>query len=574
MMKACNSGLDPIVKKKLSLKDIDFSVWLVMALVFIVLVLFLIIPIGKMLLVSFLEFGKSFAWKNLTLANFSRFLTSSLYIKATLNSIYTSLAAVFFAILLGLPLAYIMSRVAIPGKALFTSLATLPIIMPPFVGAYSWILLLGRNGLVTYFMKEWFGITLPSIYGFTGITMAMALSYFPYVFLMVQGALSVADPYLEESATIMGAGFLRKLRTITLPLVLPAIAAGAITVFMRSIGNFGIPAILGGEFYVLPTLIFFQISGYFNINAASAISLVSVLFSVTALLIMKYVTSRRSAVTLTTTTRSVKQITHPIVKIISLIYTILLLIVSLAPHITVLVAAFSERWAGTPWPTKLSLINFEKVFIHAMGPLQNSLILSISATLLSVVIGTLVAYISVKKKFKGRWLIDITVMLPFILPGIVVGVAILTAFIQPPLYLAGTAFILIIAYFIRRMPYVFRSAVGSLEGMDPVMEQASTIMGATWATTFRRVTFPLISPGILAAGLITFTTLIGELSTTMILYSAQWKTVTVSIYEYLLEDKLGPACALGAIVTFVVLAGIMLANKLLGEKVTNMFRAG
>jgi len=573
-LQTSNSDIRPVSRKRLSLKDIDFSVFAVMFIVMGVLVMFLVYPIGKMLMSSFFDMGKPVAWENLTLNNFSRFFTSALYMKATMNSLYTSIASVFFAILLGLPLAYIMSRVAIPGKTFFTSLATLPIIMPPFVGAYSWILLLGKNGLITYWMKTWFGITLPSIYGFQGITLAMALSYYPYVFLMVQGALAVADPYLEESATIMGAGVMRKLRTITFPLVLPAIAAGAITVFMRAIGNFGVPSILGGEFYVLPTLIFFQIAGYYNINTASAISLVSVLFSIGALMIMKYITTRNKAVTLTTTTRAVKQIENPVVKAVSLVYVIGLIVVSLAPHITVVVAAFSERWAGTPWPTKFSFINFEKVFVNAMGPLQNSLTLSLVATLLAVVVGTLIAYIAVKKQFKGKWLIDVTVMLPFVLPGIVVGVAMLSAFNQPPVYLAGTAVILVIAYFIRRMPYVFRSAVGSLEGMDPAMEQASTVMGATWFVTFRRVTFPLISPGIIAAGLITFTTLIGELSTTMILYSAQWKTVTVSIYEYLLEDKLGPACALGTIVTLVVLAGIMIANKLLGEKASNMFRAG
>ena len=561
-------------KKRLQLRDVDFTPIIVLALVFLVLVLFLIYPIGKMLVMSFIEQDEAFAIQNLTFKNFSRFFTSKLYINAMLNSLKVSFSAVFFAILLGLPLAYIMSRIDIPGKTLFTSLAILPLILPPFVGSYSWILLLGKNGFITYVLNKLFGITLPSIYGFHGITVAMTMSYYPYIFLMVQGALSIADPYLEESADVMGAGFLRKLRTITLPLVLPAIGAGALTVFMRAIGNFGVPAILGGEYYVLPTLIFFQIAGFFNINAASAISLVSVLFSVGALLLMKYITSRQSAVTLTTTTRAVKQITNPVAKAFGLVYTIVLIVCSLAPHLTVVVAAFSEIWAGTPWPTKFSTANFIKVFAHTLSPLKNSLTLSIAATLLAVFMGSLIAYVTVKKKFKGRWLIDVTVMLPFILPGIVVGVAILAAFIKPPLYFAGTGFILVIAYFIRRMPYVFRSAVGSLQGMDPVLEQASTIMGAKWSTTFRRIPLPLIAPGIVASGLITFTTLIGELSTTMILYSAQWKTATVAIYEYLLEDLMGPACAIGTIITLVVLVGITIANKLLGEKVSGMFRAG
>ena len=561
-------------RKAVSLKDIDFTVWLVLGMVFVVLVLFLLYPISRMILASFVGRDKPIAWENLTLANFNRFFTSRLYVDAMKHSLAVSLSSMFFAVLLGLPLAFIVSRVDIPGKSLISSLATLPLILPPFVGAYSWILLLGRNGFITFWMKRLFGITLPSIYGFHGITIATSLSYYPFVFLMTQGAFALADPYLEESADVMGAGFFRKLRTITLPLVAPSIGAAAITVFMRAIGNFGVPSILGGEYYVLPTLIFFQIVGYYNINSASAISLVSVLFSVIALLLMRYFTARQSAVTLTTTTRQVKQITHPLAKILGMIYAVLLIVISLAPHITVLVGAFSEVWAGTPWPTKMGLDNFRRIYTHALNPLRNSLVLSTTATLVSLLMGTMVAYVAVRRKFRGRWLIDMLVMMPFVLPGIVVGVALLSSFGAPPFYLSGTAYILIIAYVIRRMPYIFRSASGALHGMDPILEQASGIMGAKLATTFRRVTLPLITPAVTAAGLLTFTTLIGELSTTMMLYSARWKTATVTIYEYLTEDMLGPACAMGTVINVIVLSGVFLATKLLGEKMSSMFGGG
>lgn len=564
------AGPGPIVKKA-GFRDIDWSAWIVLGMLAVILVLFLIYPIGRMLISSFVEQDEPISWQNLTLYNFRRFFTSRLYRDAMQHSLAVSLSSVLFSILLGLPLAFIMSRIDIPGKSVLTSLATLPLILPPFVGAYSWILLLGKNGFVTYLFKRYLGIELPSIYGFHGITIAQSLSYYPYVFLMVQGSLSLADPYLEESADVMGAGFMRKLRTITLPLVAPAIGGAAITVFMKAIGNFGVPSILGGEYYVLPTLIYFQVVGYYNVNAASAISLVSVLFSVAALILMQKVTARQAAVTLTTTTRQVKQITNPLAKTLGFIYAALVILVSLAPHITVLVAAFSETWAGTPWPTKMSLANFSRIATHALSPLKNSLILSTAATLVATVIGSLAAYTAVRRKSGGRWIIDLAVMLPFVLPGIVVGVALLTAFGAPPFYIAGTAYIVLIAYVIRRMPYVFRSASGALQGMDPVLEQASTIMGAGWARTFGRVTLPLIAPSVVAAGLITFTTLIGELSTTMMLYSARWKTVTVAIYEYLLEDLLGPACALGTVVNVVVLIGIFMANRLLGQKVSNMF---
>ncbi len=562
-------------KRRPSLKDADLTSVFVLLMVLAVLGLFIVYPIGKMILMSFVKLDKPITLSNLTMYNFRRFISSSLYKRATLNSIQVSMAIVTFSVLLGLPLAFIISRIDIPGKNIISSFATLPMILPPFVGAYSWILLRGRNGLITRFAERTLGVTLPSIYGFRGITIAMSLCYYPLVFLMVQGALSVADPFLEESAEVMGAGFLRRLRTIVLPLVSPTIGAAAVTVFMRSIGGFGVPAILGGEYYVLPTLIFFQVAGYLNLNAACAISLVCIMFSIFALVLMNYITSRQKAITMTSTTREVKQITHPAAKFFGMLYVVLLLVISLAPHITVVIAAFSEVWAGTTLPTKMGLGNFHRVFTSSMSPLRNSLILALSATLLCALFGTLVAHTAVRgKTARGRWLIDTTVTIPFILPGMVVGVALLSAFINPPLFLAGTGAIIIISYFVRRMPYVFRSAVGALEGMDPMLEQASSIMGASWATTFRRITIPLIAPSIVASSMITFTTLIGELSITMILYSARWKTVSVAIYEYLIEDLLGPACVLGSIVNVVVLVGMFVANKLLGQKIGSMFRSG
>ena len=212
-------------KRRPSLKDADLTSVFVLLMVLAVLGLFIVYPIGKMILMSFVKLDKPITLSNLTMYNFRRFISSSLYKRATLNSIQVSMAIVTFSVLLGLPLAFIISRIDIPGKNIISSFATLPMILPPFVGAYSWILLRGRNGLITRFAERTLGVTLPSIYGFRGITIAMSLCYYPLVFLMVQGALSVADPFLEESAEVMGAGFLRRLRTIVLTLVSPTIGA-------------------------------------------------------------------------------------------------------------------------------------------------------------------------------------------------------------------------------------------------------------------------------------------------------------------------------------------------------------
>lgn len=552
--------------------QLDLTPWIVLGLMGLILILFVVYPIGRMLVYAFVAEGDPLTLGNMTLSNFTSFFASPLYKQAIWNSIWVSVSSAFFSCVIGVPLAYVLSRIDIPGTPLWMALAALPLISPPFVGSYAWIVLLGRRGMITHYVHEWFGVQLPSIYGPFGITLALTFSLYPLVFLAAQGAFSVADPYLEESAAVMGASWWHRTRTIALPLVLPVVGAGAIMVFMRAIGNFGVPALLGGEYYVLPTFIYFQITGFFNMNAASAISLISIAFSLGALFLMRWFTARQAAATVTASARAVRKITHPVARIVGLVYVVIVLGISTLPKLVVILASFSDTWAATPLPTKLGIANYERVLVHSLPALRNSLTLAGIATLICAVVGFLAAYAMVRRPFKGRFMIDIIVMTPFLLPGIVVGVALLSGFITGPLPLAGTAAILIIAFFVRRMPYVFRSSVASIEGLDRAMEEASTTMGGSWWYTFRRIVLPLTAPGLMAGAIISFTTLIGELSATMILYSPKYKTATVAIYEYLLESRMGPASAIGTLMILVVLAGIMLANKLLGERIGNLFR--
>jgi iron(III) transport system permease protein len=393
-----------------------------------------------------------------------------------------------------------------------------------------------------------------------------------YVFLLAYGALASADPSLEESAQIMGAGRFRITRTITLPLVTPAIAAGMVIIFMQSLGSFGVPAVLGGEYYVLTTLIYFQIVGYFDLNAAGAIALVSVAFTAVSLFLLHHLSQRRGYITVTGATRASRELQGRGIRVVALAYCALVLAVALIPHLVILMTSFAETWGRGALPTAFSLGNYRRVFANAWSPMQNSLFLATIATLTAGVLGTLMAYVAVRKALRGRWLLDLTITLPFIFPGIAVGVAILSGFSSGPLVLSGTWLILAVAYVIRRIPYIFRSASAALTQIDPAMEEASATCGASWLRTSLRITFPLMLPGVLAGASITFSTLLGELSTTIILYSAQWKTMTVAIYEYLLADLLGPASALGTLLTLAVLASMLLANKLLGRTLGSLFR--
>ena len=544
----------------------------VLGLAAAILLVFLVYPISRIILNSFFRLDEPLRLANVTLEHFGRFLSSSLYRKALVHSLAVGLAASILALAIGLPMAFFVARVRIPAKTLLLSLGTLPLVVPPFLGAYAWILLLGKNGIFSNLVRRVLGLQIPSIYGAPGIILAFTLGYFPYVFLLAYGALSSADPSLEESAQIMGADRWRITRTITLPLVTPAIAAGMVIIFMQSLGSFGVPAVLGGDYYVLTTLIYFQIVGYFDLNAAGAIALVSVGFTAVSLFLLHHLGQRRGYVTVTGATRAARELQGRGIRILAMTYCVLVLAVALIPHAMILITSFAETWGRGALPTSFSLGNYRRVFVNAWGPMQNSLFLSTLATLAAGVLGTLMAYVAVRKAVRSRWLLDLTITLPFIFPGIAVGVAILSGFSSGPLVLSGTWVILVVAYLIRRMPYIFRSASASLTQIDPAMEEASATCGASWFRTSTQITFPLMLPGVLAGASITFSTLLGELSTTIILYSARWKTMTVAIYEYLLADLLGPASALGTLLTVVVLASMLLANKLLGRTLGSLFR--
>ena len=550
----------------------DWLPYLVGLLTIFVLFAFLLYPIGKSVLSSFVKSGDPIDIANFTWLNFEKFLSSVSYQKAFLHSLVVALISTIIATLLALPAAYSISRVQMPFRNVLLSLSVIPLISPPFIGAYSWVILLGRSGIVTHYIQSWFGIELPSIYGAFGIILALSLSYFPYVLLIVQGALAASDPFIEECAFVMGANRWRVLRTITFPLVLPSIGAGAIIVFIKALGNFGVPAILGGEYYVLPTMIYFQIHGYFNLNGAAAIAMVNVLLTLGAILILTRINKGRGHVTVTGGTRRSAQLTGLGARIFANTYCWGLLIAALLPHLMVLYSSFAEKWAGTLFPTQWGFGNYLRVISDVHAPFTNSIFLAGVATALCVVFGTLAAYTSVRRRFFGKWALDLTIMLPFVLPGIVTGVAYITTFNSGLIVLSGTATILVLAYFVRRIAYVFRTVSAAIGQVDNKLEEASAICGATWGYTMRKITVPLVSPGIIAGGILVFATLISEMSVTILLYSARWKTMSIAIYEYIIADELLDAAAIGSIAIVATLLLVFLSSKIIGKSMAEMFR--
>jgi len=553
-------------------RKFDWLPYLTGILTVLILFAFLLYPISKSVISSFIKSGETIDFANFTLYNFERFFISIAYRKAFMHSMVVSLAATFFSTLLALPAAFAISRISMPFRNVLLSLSVIPLISPPFIGAYAWITLFGKSGIITHYLQTWFGIEMPIIYGPTGIILALSLSYYPYVLLIVQGSLAAADPYIEESALVMGAPRWRIMRTITFPLVIPSIAAGAIIVFIKALGNFGVPAILGGEYYVLPTMIYFQVHGFFNLNGASAIAMVNVLLTLLAILLMSHVNKGRGHVTVTGSTRRAVQINGLGARIFANTYCWGLLLIALTPHIMVFYSSFAVRWIGTLFPTEFGFDNYFRILSEVQVPFTNSIILASSATVICVVFGTLTAYTSVRRRFFGKWALDLTIMLPFVLPGIVTGVAFLTTFNSGWIILSGTSTILILAYCVRRIAYIFRTVSAALGQVDNKLEEASAICGATWGWTMRKITLPLVSPGIIAGGILVFATLISEMSVTILLYSARWKTMSIAIYEYVIADELLDASAMGSIAIAATLLLVFLSSKIIGKSMAEMFR--
>ncbi len=279
-------------KKKITKFHIGrFDFWTVVTLLgFAIVIVFLLFPLFNIFKYSFLDKASG----KLSIANYKIFFSKTYYTRAILNSLIVAVGGTAGSLLLGLPLAFFTVRFRIKGKAILSTLAVLSLLSPPFIGAYSWIIMLGQNGFLHNFFMN-FGISLPKIFGPGGIILVYSLQYYPFVFLLSSGALSSVDRSLEEAAENLGTKGVRKFFKITLPLIMPSVSAGALISFMMSLANFGVPMILGRNFHVLPTMAYniftSDIGG--NIGLASTVSILLILVSTFVLFGQRYMATRR-----------------------------------------------------------------------------------------------------------------------------------------------------------------------------------------------------------------------------------------------------------------------------------------
>ena len=504
--------------------------------------------------------------EGLTLYNFIRFFTKPYYYQTLIRSMVVCFATVFTTTLIGVPIAYLMTRYNIPGKKILHIFIIMSLMSPPFIGAYSWIILLGRNGLLAKFFAT-FGATAPTIYGRGGIIFVFTLHLFPYIYLYTSGAMNSIDSSLEEAAENLGMSKLRRIWTITLPVILPSILAGCIMVFMTCLADFGTPMLLGEGYTVLPVLVYNEYMSESAVNPymASTLSVIIVSCSLLMLTFQKLVVDKRNY-TMSSMRPPQETQLHGWRRFAVSAPIFLVVFVAFLPQIVVVCQSFVER-SFSGMVKGINLNNYRAILSRLGTNIRNTYVFSLIAIVFIIILGIIVSYILVRKKGKVANIIDTLVMFPFVIPGSVLGIGLIVAFNRKPLILVGTAAIMIISYVIRKLPYTVRSGSAFLYQMDPSIEEASINLGVSPMKTFFTVTARMMLPGIMSGAVLSWITCINELSSSIMLYSGKTSTIAVAIYQEVVRMSDGTAAALATILTLTTIISLLIVFRVTKGKV-------
>lgn len=540
--------------------------WILFALVCLVISIGLIVvPQLSIFLSSIRAADGSFS-----LSNYTTFFTSYRYRIAFANSVKVTLLTTLFATLIAVPLAWLLSRFQFKGRNAVVTLITMATASPPFLGAYAWIILLGRYGAVNKIIKALTGHQ-PSwgFYGGNAVIWVITWMIFPLIFLMTFDSFSDEDVFHKEAAMSLGANPVKSFFHIELPLAMPGILTGMLMAALAAFADFGTPAVIGGEFPLLPTAVYnefvSEVGG--NMGMASTVGIVMILLSTVMLYAQRTILAKKTYAAV-----SVKRYTLAQPKkgcsILIGVYVALVLLMSFLPHMTLCVVSFME-WKYGVLMGNFTLANYQKLFAQQMTPIWMTFALGLAATLLTLVFGVGIAYLIVRKHYKFiSSFINSIIMVPYVIPGTVLAVGFIMIFNKKPLLLTGTWVILVLSYFIRKLPYLVKSAEASLYSVHRALEEAAMSSGATPLRSFLDITFPLMLSGIISGTTLSFLQIMTELSSTIILYRPPYVTMPVVIFENTMSSgaDFGIAASMGVLLMLFVYAPLLLVNKLTRAK--------
>jgi len=494
------------------------------------------------------------------------------------NSLMLAISVGVLSTLLGLAFALVLTRTGVRFRSAFKSLSLLPIITPPFVIGLAIILLFGLSGNVTQFVATHLGLEPTRwVYGFNGVLIAQLLSFTPIAFLVLIGVVEAISPSLEEAAQTLRANRWETFKSVTWPLMRPGLANAFLLGFIESMADFGNPLVLGGNFNVLSTEVFFAVVGSQNDQGRAAVlAIILLLYTVGAFYLQQRWLGRRSYTSVSGKGDGgmhpplPRRIAWPIT-VVTAVWGVFTIVV----YLMIVYGSFVQLWG-------LDHTLTFKHYVHAFsiaygefglrweGSAWNSFwttlqIATISAPLTAAV-GLITAWLLTRQEFRGKRAFEFGTMLSFAIPGTVIGVSYIIAFNVPPIELTGTAAILVICFVFRNMPVGVRSGIASLSQIDKSLDEASLTLGASSWTTFRRITLPLIRPAILSALVYSFVRSMTAISAVIFLVSARHDMATSYIIGRVENNEYGVAIAYSTVLIVVMLIAIGIFQWLVGQR--------
>ena len=538
--------------------------WTAIALVILALfIVFVVYPLVLILYKSVINpLDSSF-----TLENFTRFFTRKYYTNTLKNSFKVTIVATLISAALGLSLAYITKQFKIRFSSAINIAIVVSYLSPPFIGAYAWIQLLGRKGILSALINKIPGVNFEGIYGFAGIVLVFSLQSFPLVYMYVCGALENLDNSINEAAESLGANNLQRVTGVILPLVLPTVLASSLLVFMRVFSDFGTPMLIGEGYRTYPVVLYNQFMGevtndnYF----AAALCVIIMIITLFFFFLQRYVAGKHSY-SMSALKPMLPRDQKPLPKFLCHLYVYLVVLVALFPQITVIITSFLKESTPGIFTREFSLINYKTIFSKNPRVIPNTYLFGLCAIVLVIVFGVMIAYLAARRKSFITSTLDTLTMLPYIIPGSVLGICFLYAFAKPPLALTGTAWIIIISLTVRRMPYTIRSSTAIISQISPSTEEAAISLGASEFRSFGEVTLPMMLPGVISGAIMSWVTVISELSSSIMLYRANTQTLTVSVYTEVIRDCYGNAAAYSTVLTVTSVLSMLIFFKLTGKR--------
>ncbi|MEK3973563.1 MULTISPECIES: ABC transporter permease [unclassified Psychrobacillus] len=499
--------------------------------------------------------------KGSSLDNYKNIFTNSGYLDALKNSLYLGFLVTVIVITLCIPMAYGIARTKMPFKKTISALCTIPLIVPTFISAYAFIIMFGRAGWVTeiYNLLGGEGMLL-NPYSMAGVVMVQVFFFFPYALWPLVAAFKISDISLEEASQNLGAKSWFTFTFVTFPLALPGIISSALLIFTVSFSDFGTPIVLAPkELNLLVVEAYREIAGFFNWGGAAILTVVMVIVAAFFFWLQHLFTKSRNYGSVSGKPKKQKLIENKLLTRVLSGYSFLVVLIPLLAMLSVALQSVATTWGKDLLPNGYTLNHYKTIFSTSMGNIQNSIMLATGALVLSVIIATFVSYFVVRQNSSK---LDFMASIPLVVPGIAFGIALIQTFNTAPLQLTGTAVLLIIAYTIRRLPYMVRSTMGAMRAIKQDIEEAAINLGATPLTAAITIVGPLMLPGIAAGSVLVFITVIKEASVSILLAPPEWAPMSLAIFQNILRAEYYSAAAMSIVLIVLVLLLQGVANFL------------